>query len=70
MQDHCGLAQLFSVPSSFGPRVDSALVLSLGLAPPVYKLSFYRSSLNYLHVGMLLFPARTLTDTDGNRKPF
>lgn len=59
-----------SVPSSFWPRVVSALVLSLGLAPPAYKLPFYQSSLNYLHVGMLLFPARTLTDTDGNIKPF
>lgn len=65
-----GWLSFCSVPSSFWPRVVPALVLPLGLAPPVYKLSFYQSSLNYLHVGMLLFPARTLTDTDGNRKPF
>ena len=59
-------------PPSFWPRFLSALslVLSLCLAPPIYKLSFYHTSMNYPHVSVPLFPATTLTDTDGNRKPF
>lgn len=48
----------------------SVPVATLSLAPCLYKHSFLLKLLESSFCDVPLFPARTLTDTDGNRKPF